>query len=210
MYTPPFNRVDDPAKIHAFLHAHGFATVVTNDGERLCASHLPVLFDDPPSQERLGTVRSHMARANPQWRHFSSEQEVLCIFHGPHAYISPSSYVMQHAVPTWNYAAVHVYGVATIVNELSLKQIVYDTTEKYESVRPEPWTIPLSQHELDGMLKAIVGFSFEITRIEAKFKLGQNRSEADQEKMVAALQGASDCGSRELAAFILQQRNSDA
>src|SRR6266513_1829089 len=110
MYIPPFNRVEDSEKINAFIQAHGFATVV--------------------SDENANVLRSHMARANEQWKQFESTPEVLCIFHGPHAYISPSWYVMQHTVPTWNYAAVHVYGRPTIATADELKQIVYDTTTK--------------------------------------------------------------------------------
>jgi transcriptional regulator len=113
---------------------------------------------------------------------------------------------MQHTVPTWNYATVHVYGVPAIVDDAALRQIVFDTTNKHESTMPKPWTIPLSEREIEGMLKAIVGFSIEITRVEAKFKLGQNRSKGDQEKMLQALQDAPDPDSRGLAEFILSQR----
>jgi transcriptional regulator len=146
-----------------------------------------------------------MARANEQWCHLESGREVLCIFHGPHAYISPSWYVEQHTVPTWNYAVVHVYGIPRLVDETALKQIVIETTNKYESSMPKPWTIPLSERELDAMLKAIVGFTIEITRVEAKFKLGQNRSKEDQESMLKALEQSTDSGGRDLAEFIKSQ-----
>jgi len=203
MYIPVANRVEDRQKINAFIHAHGFAALITGQSSGLWASHLPVLLEE--SAKGWGTLRSHMARANEQWRHLESGQEVLCIFYGPHAYISPSCYVMQHTVPTWNYAAVHVYGIPRLVDETALKQIVTETTNKYESSMPKPWTIPLLEREMDAMLKAIVGFTIEITRVEAKFKLGQNRSKEDQEKMVNALEQATDCGSRELAQFIRGQ-----
>ena len=204
MYIPPFNRIDDRERIVQFIKSHGFATVVSNGEAGMVASHLPVLWDDG---EDWGTLRSHMARANPQWRNFESSKEILCLFHGPHAYISPSWYVMQHTVPTWNYAVVHVYGTPTLADETNLRQIVYDTTEKYESGMPKPWRIPLGEEELSKMLKAIVGFSIRITRVEAKFKLGQNRSAEDQEKMLRALQTADDSASRELGAFIQAQCN---
>jgi transcriptional regulator len=207
MYIPPFNRVEDRQAINAFIHAHGFATLITDNNGAPWASHLPVLLDESP--DGPGTLRSHMARANEQWRHLASDKEVLCIFSGPHAYISPSWYVEQHTVPTWNYATVHVYGIPKIVDDAALKKIVFDTTEKYESSMPQPWTIPLSEREMDGMLKAIVGFSIEITRVEAKFKLGQNRSQDDQDKMLNALQQATDSDSRELAKFIQEQRRTD-
>jgi transcriptional regulator len=204
MYIPSANRIDDREQIHSFIQSHGFATVVTHHEGRPWASHLPVLFDE--ANEGHGVLRSHMARANEQWRHFESGQEVLCIFHGPHSYISPSSYVMQETVPTWNYAAVHVYGKATVIEDATvLRGIVHDTTTKYESHRPVPWEITLPETAFDAMLKAIVGFTIQITKIEAKFKLGQNRSQADQDGMLRDLQASPDLGSRELANFTSAQ-----
>ncbi len=204
MYIPAFNRIDDRAQIDAFLHAYGFATVVTEQDARPWASHLPVLYEEQPGTE--GRLRSHMARANEQWRHFQAEREVLCIFHGPHAYISPSWYAEQHTVPTWNYAAVHVYGRATVLDDReALKQIVLETTEKYESLQPQPWRLPLSEEELDGMLRAIVGFTVAITRVEAKFKLGQNRSPEDRAGTVRGLTASGHLASMELAEFTRAQ-----
>ena len=206
MYIPVSHRVGDRKKIDAFIHGHGFATIITHQDGALSASHLPVLLDESP--DGRGALRSHMARANPQWQQFVPDREVLCIFQGPHSYISPSWYVMQHTVPTWNYTVVHVYGVAKIVGDLAaLKKIVCDTTQKYESSRREPWRMPLSESELDAMCQAIVGFRIEITRVEAKFKLGQNRWQEDQDKMLEGLGGASDAGSRALADFILAQKH---
>ncbi len=205
MYIPPFNRVIDRARISAFLHRYGFPSLITQGGEGLWASHLPVLFDEKVGEH--GQLRSHMARANPQWHDLETGGEVLCIFHGPHAYISPSWYEQQHTVPTWNYGVVHVYGRPEIVDDEALKRIVRDTTAKYESGMAVPWKIPFSEEEIDKMCKAIVGFTIAITRIEAKFKLGQNRSAGDQAKMLEALRAAPDYGSRELAQFIEEQRN---
>jgi len=200
MYIPPPNRIEDQEKINAFIHAHAFATLITSVAGKATASHLPVLFD-----ESANTLRSHMARANEQWKQFASNDEVLCIFHGPHAYISPSWYVQQYTVPTWNYAVVHVYGKPSLIDETELKQIVFDTTAKFESAMPQPWKIPLSENEITQMLKAIVGFKIHIVRVEAKFKLGQNRSREDQEKMLNSLQRAPDEESRALAQFIVAQ-----
>jgi transcriptional regulator len=205
MHIPIANRIDDRGQINSFIQSHGFATIVTHNEGRPWASHLPVLLDE--ESEGHGVLRSHMARANEQWRHFESGQEVLSIFHGPHSYISPSSYVMQETVPTWNYAAVHVYGLATVTEDATvLRKIVNETTTKYESHRPVPWKITLPETAIDAMLKAIVGFTIQISRVEAKFKLGQNRSQADQDGMLHDLQASPDLGSRELANFISAQR----
>ena len=201
MYIPSHNRVEDRATINAFIHAYGFATVITNRGAVPFASHLPVLLD-----ESGGRLRSHMARANEQWRHFAPDREVLCIFHGPHAYITPSWYVQQHDVPTWNYAAVHVYGLPRIVDEhAALKQIVSNTTDKYEALMPQPFQLTLTDLEIDRMLRAIVGFTVEITRVEAKFKLGQNRSAEDREGTVRGLADSGHLPSIELAEFTKAQ-----
>ena len=207
MYIPAFNRVNDDKKIDHLIDRYGFATLITQKDGLPLASHLPVLLD----RRRDGTpiLRSHVARANPQWRHFTPDNQVLCIFAGPHAYISPSWYQMQHTVPTWNYAVVHVYGRATVVDEMAaLRQIVLDTTAKYESRRPQPWRIPLSDGEMDTMLKAVVGFSIVATRVEGKFKLGQNRSREDQQGMLKGLMSSPDAASRELASFIMNQGRS--
>ena len=201
MYIPAHNRVDDRETTNAFIHAYGFATVVTSDGARPFASHLPVLLD-----EGNGTLRSHMARANPQWKQFKPDEELLCIFHGPHAYISPSWYVQQHDVPTWNYSAVHVYGLPRIVDDHDeLKAIVVDTTEKYESLMPQPFKLTLSDEEVDRMLRGIAGFTVEIRRVEAKFKLGQNRSAEDREGTVRGLANSGHLPSVELAEFTKAQ-----
>jgi transcriptional regulator len=201
MYIPPLNRVEDREQINQFIHAYAFATLVTSGGGQMIASHLPVLFD-----EGANILRSHMARANEQWKHLESGDEVLCIFHGPHAYISPSWYVQQHTVPSWNYAVAHVYGKPAIVDQAELKWIVLETTAKFESPRPRPWRMPLSETEIGAIMKAIVGFKIDIARVEAKFKLGQNRSPEDQEKMLSHLQGEPDGDSRALAQFILAQQ----
>jgi len=204
MYIPAANQVHEREKIDAFIDAYGFATLITEKDGTPWASHLPVLLDKTGETHRV--LRSHMARANEQWRHFRPDREVLCIFHGPHAYITPSWYEMQHTVPTWNYATVHVYGIARVVTQAgALKQIVHDTTVKHESLLPNPWKIPLSESEVDEMLRAVVGFSIEVTRVEAKFKLGQNRSKEDQDGMLHGLQASPDSGSQELAKFITAQ-----
>ena len=115
MYIPPAFRIEDASKLAAFIQQYSFATLVTHDGAAPFASHLPMLFH--PQAGGHGTLLSHMARANPQWRHFASGAEVLAIFHGPHNYISPSWYQTGPAVPTWNYATVHAYGVPAVINE---------------------------------------------------------------------------------------------
>jgi transcriptional regulator len=201
MYIPKVNRVDNAAKVRAFIHAHGFAMLITHAQGIPWGSHLPVLLDEIEGHD--GFLRSHMARANDQWQHFRPDQEVLCIFHGPHSYISPSWYTVKVAVPTWNYATVHVYGVPQINDDPAfVRKVVEDTTAKYEEKMEVPWSLHLPDEMVNGLLKAIVGFTIRITRVEAKFKLGQNRSKEDQAAMLKALAASEDPGSRTLAVFI--------
>jgi transcriptional regulator len=204
VYLPAFNRIEDRAAIRAFLHAYNFATVITHPpGGEAWASHLPLLLIEEEAGDRLV---GHMARANEQWRHWAAAPEVLCLFHGPHAYISPRWYQAKVAVPTWNYATVHVHGRARIETDPRfLRKVVEDTTAKHESHLPHPLQLDLPEDYMTKMLQAVVGFSIEITRTEAKFKLGQNRSAADRASMLAALESSAHAGSRELADFIKSQ-----
>jgi transcriptional regulator len=202
MYIPAANRVSDPAKINEFIHANGFATLVTTGPNGPWASHLPFVYDE---EEGGGRLRCHMARANEQWRHFDSNPEILCIFLGPHAYISPSWYTAKVAVPTWNYGAVHVYGKARLEDDAFLLKTIQDTTNKYESKMPVPWKMDLPKDYLANMMRAIVGFSIQITKIEAKFKLGQGRSKEDQLGTLAGLEGSGSLESLSLANFTKAQ-----
>jgi transcriptional regulator len=199
MYIPALNRVTDAAKISAFIHAYGFATLVSTGPEGVFASHLPFVYDEA---EGLGQLRCHMARANEQWRHFEKNPDVLCIFQGPHAYVSPSWYAAKVAVPTWNYAAVHVYGRAVMEDDAFLRKTIEDTTAKYESAMPNPWRMPIPEDYIAGMMKAIVGFSVRVVRVEAKFKLSQNRSGEDREGVLAGLEKTGALESLSLARFM--------
>ncbi len=201
MYLPPAFRIEDPEKIARFIAHHSFATVVTQGGDGLFASHLPLLHD--AGARRL---TGHLARANPQWRHFADGREVLVIFGGPHAYISPRWYETQPAVPTWNYGVVHVYGAPRVMTDAAeLADVLRRTIRFYEGDGPEAWRGDLPAEFFDRMLKAIVGFEIAITRVEAKFKLGQNRSPADAAGMLAALGRSPRAGDRALAEFMRQE-----
>jgi transcriptional regulator len=202
MYIPAANRVSDTGKINEFIHANGFATLVTIGEKGPWASHLPFVFDEG---EDGGRLRCHLARGNEQWRHFDSNPDVLCIFLGPHSYISPSWYAAKVAVPTWNYAAVHVYGRAKVEDDAFLRKTIEDTTSKYESKMPVPWMMPIPEDYIVSMMRAIVGFSIQITKIEAKFKLGQGRSEEDQLGVLTNLEQSGSLESLSLARFIRAQ-----
>ena len=132
---------------------------------------------------------AHMARANPQWHDFDNSQEVLIIFQGPHAYISPSWYEVEQSVPTWNYAVVHAYGFPQLIEDQEkLYNLLKILIETHEAQFDEPWPFQLTDEYLQKMMRGIVGFEIEITRLEGKFKLSQNRTETERENVIAALQ----------------------
>jgi transcriptional regulator len=191
MYIPKHFREDDLHTLHDLMRTYSFATLITQHEGVPFATHLPVILDDQRCPN--GTLQAHMARANPQWHDFNSEQEVLVIFQGPHAYISPSWYEVELSVPTWNYAAVHAYGIPRLIEESDeLYQLLKILIETNEARFENPWPFQLPDDYLQKMIRGIVAFEIEITRIEGKFKLSQNRTESERENVIASLQASSD------------------
>jgi len=209
MYIPDAFAITDPAKIAEVISAHSFGMMISKDGDSLFASHLPFLYE--PASGKHGLLRSHMAKANRHWKLFNEQEETLVIFNGPHSYISPNWYTTQVTVPTWNYVTVHVYGKARILeSDADLTAVLAQTVDKHESVLPEPWTTAHLPAEMEAKLHlALVGFEIEITRLEGKFKLGQNRSKEDREKMLTVLQSSGDSESMALAAYMERELKSD-
>jgi transcriptional regulator len=196
VYVPAAFAVTDTAKLHEFMRHHSFA-VLTSLGEGgLVASHLPLLLETDAGPH--GHLLGHMARANPQWRDVRGE--TMAVFSGPHAYVSPSWYEEGGTVPTWNYVAVHAYGTFHIVEDRDgLLDILRRSVLAYERPRPEPWPFDESEPHVERMLRAIVGFRIEITRLEGKWKLSQNHTEERRERVIRALSGHSDEDSRAIA-----------
>jgi len=200
LYIPDAFRESDPARLHQVIRDYSFATLITHS-ESLVASHVPILLD--PARGEHGTLRGHMARANPQWRDFKDDAEVMAIFHGPHTYISPSWYPTHPAVPTWNYVAVHAYGVPRLIEDrAALRRLLDDLVRMYESGFEHPWKFDLPQRFTETMIDMIVGFEIPITRLEGKFKLNQNRSAADRRGVIEVLQQSSDPVAREISALM--------
>jgi transcriptional regulator len=191
MYIPKAFREDDTPTLHTFMQAYSFATLVTQQNGVPFATHLPFLLDTV--REPHGTLFAHMARANPQWQDFKSAQEVLVIFQGPHAYISPSWYEVELSVPTWNYAAVHAYGLPRLIEDREeLYKLLKTLIQTHEAHFEKPWPFQLSDDYLQKMMRGIAGFEIEITRLEGKFKLSQNRTAAERANVIAALQESTD------------------
>ena len=203
MYIPSAFEITDPVKITEVISSNSFACMVSQDGDSLFASHLPFLYK--PELGENGKLVSHMAKANRHWRIFDDKKETLVVFNGPHAYISPSSYVAEVAVPTWNYVTIHVYGVPRIMEtEEELTAVLDETVQKHESGLPNAWTPNLPAELKTKLHHAIIGFEIGITKIEAKFKLGQNRSKEDQDKMLHTLLNSGDPESARLAGLMIR------
>lgn len=167
------------------VEGHPFGMLITAPEGSPFVSHLPFIYE--PAYGETGRLFGHMARANPQWQHFSSCNEILTVFHGPHAYVSPSWY-SSPGVPTWNYAAVHLRGRPCLIEkESELEALVERLTHAYESHMPSPWKPNLLGQRRSKLLSMIVGFEIEITDIQAKFKLSQNRPPKDQRRVVQEL-----------------------
>ena len=191
MYTPPAFREDDLQTIHALMRDNSFAILVTQQDGVPLATHLPFMLDT--ERGPYGTLVAHMARANTQWHTFAEAHEALVIFQGPHAYVTPSWYDPGLNVPTWNYAAVHAYGVPRVIeDEAALYAMLSRLTATHEANFELPWLFEMGADDFRGKLKGIVGFEMEITRLEGKMKLSQNRSQADQARVAAALAESPD------------------
>ena len=203
MYLPSAFRQDDLAELHAQMQASPFALLTSAGAAGMLASHLPLLL--APDEGEFGTLYGHFARANPHWRDLQGGAEALAVFSGPDAYISPGWYPAKaehgKVVPTWNYIAVHARGPVELIEEPErLLQIVSRLSDQHESGRERPWAVSDAPREyIDSMLRAIVGFALPIRRLEGKWKLGQNRSAADQAGVRDGLASSPRPRDRELA-----------
>ena len=197
MYSPAYNRLEDRRELFEFMRANNFAVLVTGTGGTLHASHLPVQVREAGGEIVLDM---HMAKNNPQWQEFFDD-EVLVVFSGPHAYVSPRWYEEQERVPTWNYAAVHAYGVPRVLSEK--KQKHESQRRLVESLDPQwlPKFDALRPAYVEAMLEGIVNFEVALTRVETRWKLSQNRSRREQELIAAELEKSADSSERALAAL---------
>lgn len=195
MYIPPYYKENDELKLIEFMQAYNFATLISTNNSNICATHLPFVIEKRGAKLILVC---HMAKANPQWEVFT-QNEVLVIFQGPHAYISPTHYEKQQNVPTWNYIAVHATGKAKIISEPSeVIALMEKTINHFEKGFYEQWK-NLSSEYVNGMLRAIVGFEIEVTKLEGKFKLSQNKTKNEQQNIVDSLGNSEDTAQTEIS-----------
>ena len=186
LYIPAHFAARSHASVARLFHEHPFATLVTPSAADPFVTHLPLIH--VADCEPHGTLHGHFARANPHVD-AASRAESLAIFHGPHAYVTPSWYAdPAAAVPTWNYAVVHAHGMLELARDPAETRAVLDLLiQRFEASRPAPWTVGLTPPRLDAMVGAIIGFRIKVKRIDAKLKLSQNRSLEDRERVMAGL-----------------------
>jgi transcriptional regulator len=202
LYIPEYHRIDDTALSVSFMQANPFAILVSNTENGLFATHLPVLVKDLSGDINIS---GHVARANDHWKFLEQGGEVLIIFHGPHAYISPTLYESRESVPTWNYAAVHAYGRATTLHkEGELAPLLEQIITQFDMPYLSQWR-SLSEEYRARMMRHIVGFEIQATRVETKFKLSQNRSRKDQESVIQMLAQSEDSAVTKVARLMRAQ-----
>jgi transcriptional regulator len=201
MYIPPHFRVDDRRVIASFMQQFDFVALVTNGPAGLVATHVPVLIREAGDDLQ---IVGHVARGNPHWRLMDAQLESMAIFQGPHAYVWPTWYASSGAVPTWNYAVVHAYGPVRICEDARfIADVVEELTRRYEAGRERGWSpATLDPDAYQKLLGAIVGIEMSVTRCEAKFKLGQNRSVEDRAGTVGGLTREASASAHEMANFM--------
>ena len=205
MYVPAAFAESDLATLHEFIERHGFGLLCSQHGGTPLASHLPLLIDRTGGAQ--GTLRGHMARANPQWR--GGATDGLAIFMGPDSYITPSYYATKRetekVVPTWNYVTIHAYGQVSFSEDLDeLLNVVTRLTDRQEGKRVSPWAVSDAPPKfIQAQLKGIIALRMPITRLQGKWKMSQNRTDADRAGVVDGLRAD---GNETVAAMVADLR----
>ncbi|MDX2003344.1 MAG: FMN-binding negative transcriptional regulator [Chitinophagales bacterium] len=187
MYIPPYFKEEDKEELLAFIRQHPFATLVSQVQGRPWATHLPFVADEEDGTLCLTT---HMAKANAQWKGFNGE-EVLVVFQGPHAYISPSNYVKKDNVPTWNYIAVHAYGKVRLMEEAENEMVLLKMIAAFEAEFKQQYG-QLDNKYLQGLLKGIVALEINVQELQGKYKLSQNKLPEEKQQIIHSLMGTDD------------------
>ena len=199
MYLPAAFSVEDIKAWHKLIHDYPLATVIAIP--QIEISNIPLILEHESGKIYL---RGHLARANPMYKILTEQNPtLLCIFDGPHGYVSPSYYPGDNFnVPTWNYAVVHVFGQARLTDTNSLIKILDKSIDKFESINETGWSIDWSNPQAEKKLAGIAGFEIEINHIQGKFKLSQNRTSEEKSGVIARLSKSSKHDERALAAFM--------
>jgi transcriptional regulator len=202
MYIPKAFEVNDKTKLLDFIKSNSFGILFSQEEDGPFATHLPFLIDENKGDN--GVLIGHMAKPNPQWKKLNNK-EIMVVFPGPHAYISPTWYNESNTVPTWNYVAVHIYGEFKVTeNKDDLTGIIEKTVNHYESSMFNPWKAEFDDKYIDGLMNGIVGFEIIINKIEGKWKLNQNHSIQRQQNLINGLKTRNEYNSQEIAKLMEQ------
>jgi len=209
MYRPRHFDINDSSALFRVMRDNSFALLVSAGTGGLVASHIPLSLDAVGGGR--GRLFGHVARANDQWRGFDGKAEAMAVFQGVHAYVSPSWYVSEIMVPTWNYVAVHAYGRPKVIADAAaVRAHLARLVATYESPATGPWSLDrLPDDYVQRMIKGIVAFEMPIERLEGKFKLSQNRSATDRDGAIKGLEGSGDAVAREVARLMREFAPSD-
>jgi len=198
MFIPHHYKNENIEEVKDFLEQNSFGILINQVDGKPWATHIPLELD--ADEKGKDVLVGHIARANPQWKNFEANSEVLCIFNGPHSYIS-SSWYKEEEVPTWNYIAVHVYGTIKILDEEAVLASLHKLVDKYEANSKNPISIDNLSKKTMRQIKGIVGFQIKIDKIQAAYKLSQGR-EQDHPKIISALEEQKTSGAQEIAKHI--------
>ena len=203
MYQPPHFRDDTRTAQHGLIRTYPLGLLITGGADGLIANLIPLLLDETGAH---GTLRAHLARANPQWQALAEAQDCLVVFQGPQGYVTPDWYASKRehgrVVPTWNYATVHVWGRARVIEDADwLRRQIVDLTALREAPRAAPWAVDDAPAPfVAAQMRAIVGIEIPISRIEGKWKMSQNRSEADRAGVIAGMRADGEAALAEIVA----------
>lgn len=201
MYTPGYSKVTDEAVLLELMRRYSFALLVTAGAKGLVGTHLPVVA------KSVGLIEFHIARGNGQWRELEGGVEGMLVFSGAHAYMSPAWYADRATVPTWNYGAVHVYGRGRMLDSTGLRRHLEELVAVNEAARGTGWALKETPEEyVAGLEKGIVGFGFEVSRLEGKLKMSQNRDWADRAGAIEGLKATGRADDAEVAEWMEREQ----
>ena len=196
MYIPAYYKETDFKTLLSYIQHNSFGVICSSGRGGIRATHLPFVAEE---RENRIVLTSHMSKANEHWKDLEAGSDLLIIFQGPHAYVSPSNYELKQNVPTWNYIAVHTYGKARMIpDKEGAVAVLEKTIGKYEQAFFEQWR-ELSADYKDAMIKGIVAFEIEVTKLEGKFKLSQNKTAKEKENIIHSFENSEDAVTRQLA-----------
>jgi len=204
MYIPNYYKNENREEVKSFLIKNSFGILINQSSGKLNGTHLPLELDTDENGDDILT--GHISKANPQWGNFNNNEEVLAIFTGPHSYVSSSWYEKEN-VPTWNYIAVHIYGTIKIIKGKELLSALKKLVDKYERNSENPISLEKMSEKTLKQINGIVGFNIKITKIQAAYKLSQNREDSDYHTIIDKLENRKDANSIEVAKEMKTRRD---